>query len=245
MHKLEDLFLQALKSTSSQKRWWILAIGQSLCLIYIAWLHPYKPQSMLAVALFCLISGYFWADIKAVYVKKVETILTRDFIKKVFLVFIDCYVVFWLFVFLDSLKVGWIAYSVITSVILGTLVISLFSIVLFRVNLADSWRIAIAAWSSKISLAAISAFVLMLCKAFYFMTLTRLLEFFYSLREFSVLFGSATIWMLLMIALIFVSFFSALLNSFLVILFLENLKPVKDQEEQKLTDPIIAPELNT
>ncbi len=239
MNNIVKIFLQALKSTGIHKRWWILALAQSLCLIFFAWLnfqdHKILAWVFIAALLLALISSYFWLDIKANFFKQTEIILRKNFFQRVFFVFINCLFVYCFFIFLLWAQIDWIVYSLVTSIVLGTLVISLLNIVLLNVSILNSWQIAFTAWSKKVSLAAIFAFILMLCKAFYFMTLGHLINYLYKLSEFSVFRESATIWVLLFIALVIISFFSALLNVFLVFLFLETLKPIKELEEEKST----------
>lgn len=248
MKDIVKIFLQALKSTGSNKRWWILALAQSLCLIFVAWLNfqDFKMLAWLFLSVFgaALISSYFWLDIKANFFKQTEIIFKKNFFQRVFFVFVSCLFIYCLFILLLLARIDWIVYSLVTSIVLGTLVISLLNIVLFNVTIINSWKVAFAAWSRKISLAAIFAFILMLCKAFYFMALSHLLNYFYKYTEFSVFHESATIWVLLFIVLIIISFFSALLNVFLVFLFLETLKPIKEPEEQKAVVPIIVVEPN-
>jgi len=118
--------------------------------------------------------------------------------------------------------------------------------VLSEQGFVSALGLALDAWNKKFSLAASVALVLIMANALSFAFMHTFWKEASPLAAFELLKHSATIWVLLLILILFIVFFAALINCFLVLLFLETIRRKKDPEAESrdaVKRPILEPSI--
>jgi hypothetical protein len=146
-------------------------------------------------------------------------------------------------VLLKALHFYWTLFSVISSLSAVGFTAAMLAAVLYRLSFYKSLGFMINFWKAKISLVCAGAFAIMLGNAYAFYWAHEFLPQALSRGAgFSVSGASATIWVVFFILAGMAAFFSAVVNAFLVLLFL-SLAQVK-KEPEKLRAEIIQAAVN-
>jgi hypothetical protein len=242
MERLRQIFYEALISTSRFPRWWILALVQAACLYFIGeflqphYWHNYPGLLVLPVLGVLIMSPatvWLWLEIESAKLKLVRRHSQKFLIESTLAA---SSVIFCSIVLMIAAKLSypdWLFSALISSLISATATLAILFIVLCRQKFGNSIILAFDTWNKKVSLAALVAFVLLLAHGASFALVHGTLKNFRNLEGFSVSAGSATIWILFSVGLLFTAFVAAFLNTFLVLLFLEIIGRKKDPETEK------------
>ena len=107
-------------------------------------------------------------------------------------------------------------------------------------NLSGALKLAIDTWDKKISFAGLAALVLIIAHGISFTLVHGVWGNSYLYQEFSVPGRSATIWVLLTGLILLIGYLVAILNCFVVFLFLDSINRKKDPEKVKQQVPELA-----
>ncbi len=171
-----------------------------------------------------------WLEIDLVNKKQQVKIQVKDFISKVQVstAIVVCSVI--VIIILKLIQTPWGILSFVSSIISSTATLAMLYNVLCKQPFYSSFGLALDTWNRKFSLAAIVAFIIIVSHGISFALAHGALKNLRYGQGFSVLNGSATIWILFLALVCLVSFIVAVLNSFLVLLFLETIERKKDPE---------------
>lgn len=225
-------------------------MAQAICLYFLTkFSKPEvffgKNQSLffLALLVLSLVSTTIWLDALAAHTRKVYKLTASKFFYRCLNVLIISISAIISMLILRLFLIHWVFLVLTSSLISGTAVIGMLASVLFEISYLKALGLALDAWRKRISLAAIAAFCVILSHgAAYALVHSAVNNVGH--REFSVLNHSATIWMLFVVVALVIGFITALINCFLVILFLETIRPVKDTEEKSAVSPALVNEAN-
>jgi hypothetical protein len=213
----------SIKSTSRQPRWWILALLQVIAFSLLGELA--KPELLFAPVIFWLIAAIVMAVPKELKAKNFVRYCLQSGVVIVFSVLVTI---------LARVFSGlWVFLAIVTSLVASTASLAMLYIVLCDQPAKAALTLAIDTWNKKISLAAITALILILAHGISYALVHGVWKNFVFAAEFSVLNYSATIWVLLVALVVIAAFFAAILNCFLVLLFLEIIRREKDPEPVK------------
>jgi len=241
MKSLRQIFYESFLSTSRFPRWWILALAQGISLYLIGeFSQPHRlvrPVSLCWIILSLLIMApatlWLWMEISSFKLKSENRMAAETFFRycaaiAVIAAFSLALIIVPKFVYPD-----WIFSALISSIVSGTSTLAILYVVLCAQPLNKALVLALDTWNKKISLAAMAAFILLLAHGVSFALVHGVVKSLKTVQGFSVFSHSATIWLLLLVLLMFTAFAAAFLNSFMVLLFLEIIGRKKDPEEEK------------
>jgi hypothetical protein len=239
MTSLRQILYESLLSTSRFPRWWILALAQVAALYAVGELaHPHwlKPLFfcwlIVGVVVLVLTTAWLWLEIQSVKLKSENNIAVKIFIGlcRTTGVIVICSMM--VIALARLVFAAWIVLALVSSVVAATATLAILYAVLCREPFYKALVLALDTWNRKISLAAIVAFILILAHGVSFALVHGLLKSSRNMYGFSVYSHSATIWVLFFFLIFLVAFVSAVLNYFLVLLFLETIRQKKDPEAE-------------
>lgn len=254
MRNLREIFHESFVSTSRFPPWWILALAQGTSLYLLGeFSQPRRlaePFSVFWIILsLCVMApatAWLWLEISAFKSK-----LKNNLIVKIFFGYCAATVA----IMVCSLAIivvpkfvypDWLFSALLSSIVSGTSTLAILYVVLCAQPLNKAIILAIDTWNKKLSLAALSAFILLLAHGVSFALVHSAIKSLKTMQGFSVFSHSATIWLLLLVLLFFIAFVGAFLNSFLVILFLEIIGRKKDPEaELSVFNKLVVSEANS
>ena len=238
MPKLFKIIHQSITITSRQPYWWLLALLQAILFSVIGqFTKPaivHSPRFLvLAVAIVLLapVTVWFW---QAIFIDlHPELEIKRQFWKKS-LAAVGLVVPAVLLIILGRILFNfWPIHTVVFAIIASTSGLALLYLVLCDQTLHAATRLALYTWNKKISFTTTAASVLLVAHALSFALVNGVFSNFVPTRVFPVSGLSATIWILLTVLVLFIGYFGAILNSFVVIAFLETILTKKDPEAEK------------
>lgn len=127
----------------------------------------------------------------------------------------------------------WPLHTLIFAVAASTAGLALLYVSLCDQNLSQALALAMDTWNKRLSFAGAAAVVLIVAHGISFALVHGIFENFYFFQQFSVPGRSATIWVLLSGLMLLIAYFSAILNCFVVLLFLDTINRKKDPERVK------------
>jgi hypothetical protein len=240
MKTLAQITHEAFTSTVRFPRRWILALVQVIAFSVVGelgrshWLRPvFVSYLLLSACVLGPITTWLWLEIEDSTLKFSKALSIKSFTQScltsagiIFSSIIAALLV--RFIYMD-----WIFLAVVSSLIASTAALAMLYAVLFRQSFYRSVVLAADTWNKKISLAAESAFVLILGHGASYAIVHGLFGNMPLIGGFSVFSHSATIWILLLVLIFLAAFIGAFFNCFLVFLFLETIKREKDSESEK------------
>ncbi len=242
MQKLQQIIVSAFQSTRSSPYWWLLALLQVAALSLISkftrpvWPHPVWLEFLFAaVAVLPPITVWLWLDMETKYNKQAKKVPVKLFVKYCLtagaIVLCSMAVAF----LARLIYPKWVFFALISSFIAATSTLSILYAVICGQNFFVSWSLALDTWHKKISLPLAAAVCLMIVHGIFFAAAREIRVSLMLSREFSVFSHSATIWVILTAILFLTAFLGALVNCFLVFLFLEIIKRQKAPAEKDAT----------
>lgn len=240
MQRLRKIFYESLVSTSRFPRWWILALVQLTGLYLVAEFS--RPRWLSTVFIFWLVAGLvllvfsttlLWLEIESAEQKQNKKIDIKSFIAKSQ---ISAAIVIYSIILVIIVRFThwtWELLTLISSMVAATATLGMLYAVLCSQPFYKALTLAFDTWNRKFSLAAAVAFVLIIAHGASFALVHGTLKNISNPQGFSVLTDSATIWILFLILLFLVAFIAAVLNNFLVRLFLQTIDRKKDPETEK------------
>jgi hypothetical protein len=251
MDRYEDILKKAYNISADYPLLWPAGFLQILCpllamrgarLFNLATL-PQIFWSMGLLALFSLASVVMWLQVQAVSEKKVLQISLPKFAKATGRVFVLALLGIAFYVGLKVLHLHWTVFALLASLFNATLVAAMFSTVLFGLNLKRSLWVALDLWSRKPSFISGAAFLIIISNGFAYYLAHAFWPKARESEQFSFFKPSATMWVLVSVLAVVAAFFASLLNAFLVLLFLEVMRPKKDPETVKILEaqPAVNP----
>lgn len=247
MLKLKQIFYESLLSTSRFPRWWILALVQLVGLSLVGeFSRPGRVGTVLIFWLFCgviflvLATSLLWMEIRLNKEKKEFSIGAKNFIVKCNASAVVVFASVILVIAVRLMSTLWVFLAFFSSVIAATATLVMLYAVLCQEPFYKALALALDTWNRKFSLAAIVAFLLILAHGVSFALVHGFFTGFRGMHGFSVFSHSATIWVLFLALISLIAFVSAVLNSFLVLLFLESIRQKKDPEVAKNPLPQLA-----
>ena len=235
MLNLRQIAYASLISTNRHKVWWILALGQVAGFFLLGQTlgpdHRILPWLPLVLVLLAPVTVWLWLDMQAVKIKVIRQSSAASFLNQC--LSSGAVIIFaLLIIFLARLTyLHWLFVTLFFSVVAATAALAMLYIVLFNQSLFKSLLLALDTWRKKISLAAIVAFVLIIAHGFSYAFAHSLWDpDFLNSGQFSSFGHSATIWILSIGGGFVVAYLAALLNCFLVFLFLEIIRSEKEPE---------------
>jgi hypothetical protein len=240
MSKLRQIAYASFVSTGRYPRRWILALIQVIAFSLVGELA--RPHWLASPLVFWPLAGaiilgpvtaLLWLEIEAADAKPAKSVVVKVFIQSCLTAdaLIFCSMVF--SVAARLLYPNWIFLAVFSSLVAATATLAMLYTVLCGQPFDRSIGLAMDTWNKKTSLAASSAFILILAQGVSFALVHGVWINFLSSPRFPVFTQSATIWVLLVVVIFFVVLAAAFLNCFLVLLFLETIKREKDPEAAK------------
>lgn len=247
---MKPILLESILSTSRFPRWWILAILQAGAFSAVGQLV--RPQSLnhisamwlvLVMAVLPPLTIRLWQDIEAYKFinnpDKPRHNFKSQSVSGIGLILMTVFVVLlarWIFPF-------WPLHTLVFAVTASTAGLSLLYIALCDQNLSSALSLAMDTWNKRISFAGAAAAILIVAHGISYALVHRVLGDLYLIREFSVSGHSATIWLLLAAVVVLIAYLSAILNCFVVLLFLDTINRKKDPEtvRQELPALIVSP----
>ena len=237
MLKLRQIAYASLVSTSRFPRWWILALAQIIAFSLVGQLSRFDLLHLpfvfwLVVGLMALmpVTVWLWLDIQAIYLKSLRQAAAQIFIRKCLSAGIVMLGSVILTMLIRQAYPAWVFLAVVSSLVAATAALAMLYIVLCEQSVPSALALALDTWHKKISLAVAAAFILIFAHGVSFTLVHSIWKSFKAAGQFSVSSHSATIWVLLLVLLAIVVFFAAVLNCFLVFLFLEIIRRKKDPE---------------
>jgi len=247
MLKLSQIVRQAVFFASRQPRWWLLALFQSAAFSVIGQFarpkllgSPYAVFLVLAGIILSPITIWLWREIEAdknpsPEAKRKPYFFVQSFEGGVVVLATAAIIILARLVF-----PFWPLHTLVFALAASTAGLALLYIALTGHTLAPAFKLALDTWNKKLSLVAMATLVLILAHAISFILVHEVWGNVHIFREFSVLGHSATIWILLTGLTLAIAYFSAILNCFVVLLFLEIINRKKDPEAEKtkLAEPV-------
>ncbi len=245
MLKLRQIAYASIESTSRTPRWWILALVQAVFafLVMPSIVYPgllfsrYIFLSAGSVIILVPVTVWIWMDIDARKSRSLKQKSLKFFIQSCVsaggIMFCALLATLAARVFVAQV----VLFSLLSSLVTATSALAMLYAVLCEQRFSPAWGLALDTWSKKISLAAVVAFVLILAQAACFAFFHGLWDSLGFSGQFPVFGHSATIWILLFAVIFLAAFLGALLNCFLVFLFLETIRQKKDPEAMELAMP--------
>lgn len=236
-------------STSRFPRWWILALLQAAAFSAVGQLA--RPKMLnhfsaiwlaLAMALLPPLTIWLWQDMENSRLKPNQEKPKRNFASQslsgIGLILMTVFVV----LLARLIFPFWPLHTLVFAVTASTAGLALLYVALCGQNLSAAIALSMDTWNKRLSFAAVAAVVLVVAHGISFALVHGILENFYFFQEFSVSGRSATIWLLLSGLMLVIAYFSAILNCFLVFLFLETVNRKKDPEtvRSEVSQPAIA-----
>lgn len=231
MLKISQIAYGSVIFTNRSRRWWILALGQTAGFFIIGqttrgyW--QFLPWLIAAVGLLVPVTVWLWLDMEAASSKLPKHLPLKIFIRYclrsggIMLCSIAA-------IILAKLAyLNWVFVALFSSLVAATAILSMLYVVLCGQTFSTAWGLALDTWHKKISLVVFIAFILILAHGASFAFVHAFWQPGLSGGEFSAFSHSATIWMLLAVLLLAIAYFAAVLNCFLVFLFLEIIRRKK------------------
>lgn len=194
------------------------------------------------LALFSLASVVMWLQVQAVAEKKVLQISLPKFAKVTGRVFVLALFGIAFYAGLKVLHLHWTAFALLVSLFNATLVAAMLSTALFGLDLKRSLWVALDLWGRKLSFISGAAFLIIISNGVAYYLAHAFWPQARESEQFSFFKPSATMWILVSVLAVVAAFFASLLNAFLVLLFLDIMKPKKDPEAVKV--PAAQPATN-
>ena len=227
-------------SASRQPRWWLFALLQATAFSAVGQLaRPrmlHNPLSLLlifAAIVLAPLTVWLWQNIAAETKETAKFKLTHAFIYQSLsgatLILSSVVII----ISARLLYPFWPVHTLVFAVVASSAGLALLYLSLCAQTLSASLRLALDTWNKKISIAAAAAFVLILAHGISYTLAHGVFAGFYSIGMFSVFGHSATIWILLTVLMLAMAYFSAILNCFVVFLFLDSIARKKDPEAEK------------
>ncbi|HYV33649.1 MAG TPA: hypothetical protein VE973_02275 [Candidatus Limnocylindria bacterium] len=227
-------------STSRTPRWWILALVQVAAFAVMGeLLRPHWPTAIYACWLICALAiiipttVQFWHEIQADREKAAIQISSKMFIKQCLTAEAILLLALVIIVAARWALLPWVFLVVISSLVAATAILAMLYAVLRELPFNKALASALYTWNKKASMGAIAALILILAQGASFALVSYLRKSLEITGQFSLLSHSATIWILLAAIIFLVGVLAAVLNCFLVNLFLEIIQSKKAPEEIK------------
>lgn len=242
MQNYPELLFKAFKNVWGQKSVWLLALLQILCLFFVLrklnpiWWGsaPRAAWSLGLMLIFCMATVILWLKIQVKEQKKIFLLSFDAFLQISVRLFVLLSLATVFCIGLKAVNFHWTFFAVFSSLTASSITAAMLAAVIFGLSFNKSLGFMVSFWSSKISAMCGGAFVVMLANAYAFYVAHEFWPM--AMREghgFSVLKASATIWVVFLFFAVIAAFFSALLNAFLVLLFLDITQAKKNPEEPK------------
>ncbi len=240
MLNLPQIAYKSITSASRSPGWWILSLLQIIALTFIA---PSLAQPRLllhlvfilwlvaGVIIFTVSTVWLWLDIDERRPRNGAQKSVKPYITMCLTTGSILLCALALIIITRLGFVAWVFFALITSIVAATAVLAMLFAVLINQNLGPSLALALDTWNKKTSLATAVALTLIMGHAVSF-TLMHTVVNPASFSNFSDIHEFATIWVMLgvLLLIVIVSFFVAILNCFLVLLFIEIIRQKKDPE---------------
>ena len=237
MQRLSQIAYASLVSTSRCPRWWILALPQAAAFYFLSELPRSRFLSLpflgwLAAAAIVLIPAtvWLWLDMDAKNSGRIIQKRLKLFIQSCLTAAGIMLSALAIILFIQLTGGAWVFFALVSSVVAATAALAMLYAVLCGQKFAPALALAVDTWNKKFSLAAAAAFILILGHAVSFAFVHGFWKSSPDWAGFSVFSHSATIWVLLPALMILAAFCVAVLNCFLVFLFLESIRRKKDPE---------------
>ena len=198
---------------------------------------PRVLSALSLLVVFSFSTVILWLTVKAYIEKQSLNVKLIDFFRASASVFGFTALGILAGLFLKSLALHWLVLVLLLSLVNAALVAVMLSSVLFSLNFKRSLALTLDFWNRKFSFISTMVFVVLFAHGMSYYLAHAFWPQARQNPQFSVSKGSATIWMLLVISAIVAAFFASFLNAFLVILFLDTAKPIKDPETVKVLVP--------
>ncbi len=232
MQSIGQTIYGSFKSTSKQPRWWILALLQVFCIGYLADFLVFKRTffvewgwALTFLLVLQPVCAYLWLDLKAVHENRQEKVYLKQFLFSVLAAFFVCTSAFGLIMLLVNTYGPGVLIFLLCMGVMATAVIAAMGAVILDLGFFRAWGLGLDVWRLKMSIPIIIMVLFVSGFASGFFVWPKFLAWVILNEGFSVSKASATIWILFLIAVIILGFLVAFLNSFLVRVFLNFIKP--------------------
>lgn len=239
MQSLKKIIHSALKSTSIRPSWWIFSFSQIAILFFVSFTARFQGNyfiklliSAILLAILQPVVVWLWLDIDADNSKVENQVLVSSFIKKCINCFFLSFIASLILILVRQYQVSWEISALLSSVISATALLGSLYVVICGQTFYKSLALAVDTWYQKFSLVLAAALVLIVAHALGFSFARGILAPLINTGEFSGFIHSATIWLLILPALVLLGFLGAFLNSFLIKLFLNIINRKKEPEAQ-------------
>lgn len=234
MANLRQITYASLISTNRRVRWWILAFAQVAGFFIVGQLSrlswQFLPWLIAAVVFLLPITVWLWLDIEASGLKVARQTPIKNFLGYCLTSGVIVLFSLAVIVIVRSAYLHWAFLALLSSLITGTASLAMLYVVLCDQNLFFALALALDTWHKKISLAVAAAFVLIVAHGISFAFIHGVWDPLLADGHFSALNHSATIWILFALFALGIAYIAALLNCFLVFLFLEIIRRKKAPE---------------
>ena len=240
MEMFAKLVYRSVNLSSRQPRWWLLALLQAMAFSAIGQLARLRMLNQLsalwlalAIGILPMLTIWLWQDVEKLSVKDNQPKAKNNFyaqsVSGIGLIIITVFII----LLTRLIFPFWPLHTLIFAVATSTAGLALLYVALCGQNLSSAFALAIDTWNKRLSFAAFAAIVLIIAHGMSFALVHGVFENVYLTWEFSVFGHSATIWLLLTALLLLIAYFWAILNCFVVLLFLETINRKKDPEAIK------------
>jgi len=237
MLQLREKIYNSLVSTSRHPRWWILAFLQIAALSAMGKFSkpylldtPYFLWLILAILVLQPVIAWLWLDIEAQSEGKVKRASVRGLLMACLRSLAITFAAEVFLMISRAIIFDWTFLALISSLVAATSTLAILYVILCQQPFYKAWALALDTWHKKISLAAASAVVLIFAHGISYVLVHTVWAGIFSKGEFSAFNHSATIWVLSAVLCFAVAYLGAVLNCFLVFLFLDIIRRQKEPE---------------
>lgn len=247
MDKVLKIVYRSILVTGRQPIWWLFALLQAMAFSAVGQLaRPrmlYSPVTVwliLAAVLLAPLTIWLWQSIEYESASEPKIRPKRNFLRQNISGSILILVTVLIIILARLIFPFWPLHTLVFAVTAASSGLALLYLALCEQDLPSSLRLAMDTWNKKISFSAAAALVLLVAHGISYGLMHGILENTLLFNKFSVAGHSATIWVLLLGLMLVIGYISAILNCFVVFLFLEIIarKKAPEAEKAKAAQPV-------